>query len=111
MNDQELRDLGEDIEAREATTDREMEPAHAVRSRRAPRDPSEVYSLRIPVTRLAEVRRIAASERTTSAALLRRWVLERLDAEGQGDEDEEQAKAVTDALRRAISMIEHRRAS
>jgi hypothetical protein len=52
-----------------------------VRSRRRPKDPAQVYSLRVPVDRLDLVRQLAEQENTTQAALLRKWVLERLDQE------------------------------
>jgi len=40
-----------------------------------------VYSLRIPVDRLEQLRRLAAEKHMTPSALMRAWVLERLDAE------------------------------
>lgn len=57
-----------------------------VRSRRAPNDPSQVYSLRVPLSRLEAIRQLAASHNTTPAALLRSWVMERLDQETQRPE-------------------------
>ena len=45
-----------------------------------PRQPSQVYSLRIPVEKLDFLRRVAAEHNELPTALMRRWVLERLDA-------------------------------
>jgi len=66
--------------AEESEGGREL-PADLVRSTRPPRDPSQVYSLRVPVRRLEELRRRAESEGVEPSALMRRWVLERLDQE------------------------------
>ncbi len=79
-----------------------------VRSRRRPKDPAQVYSLRVPVDRLELVRQIAERENTTQAALLRTWVLERLDQElarqsGKGAPDHDRLLALVDELRAAIA--------
>jgi hypothetical protein len=47
--------------------------------RHPPRDPSQVYSVRIPVSRLEQLRRRAADEGVAPSALMRQWVIERLD--------------------------------
>ncbi len=44
-----------------------------------PRRPSQVYSIRIPVERIEQLRLIAANRGTTPTALIRDWVIERLD--------------------------------
>ena len=80
-----------------------------VRSRRRPKDPAQVYSLRVPVDRLELVRQIAEREKTTQAALLRKWVLERLDQElarqsGTAAPDNERLLALVDELRAAITQ-------
>ncbi|WP_264030546.1 hypothetical protein [Cellulosimicrobium sp. SH8] len=54
-----------------------------VRNRRVAKDPSQVYSLRIPVDRLAELRQVADRQGVAPSALMRRWVLERLDREAE----------------------------
>lgn len=46
-----------------------------------PRDPSQVYSVRIPVTELEKLRLVAEHKGVTPSALMRTWVLLRLDAE------------------------------
>jgi hypothetical protein len=46
-----------------------------------PKEPSQVYSVRIPVARLDELRKIAAGCEQAPSTLLREWVLERLDME------------------------------
>jgi hypothetical protein len=52
-----------------------------VRSRRPPKAPSMVYSVRIPVSRVEELRRVAAAAGMEPSAMVRHWVLERLDSE------------------------------
>lgn len=52
-----------------------------VRSMRAPKEPSQVYSVRIPTDRLDQLRRLAAARGAAPTALIRDWVVERLDAE------------------------------
>lgn len=60
--------------------------------RKAPRQPSMVYSVRIPVGRVEELRRVAAAAGLDPSAMVRQWVLERLDSEQwQGPEEEELA--------------------
>lgn len=44
-------------------------------------EPSQVYSVRIPVARIEEMRRLASEYGQAPSALLRGWVLERLDRE------------------------------
>lgn len=48
---------------------------------RPPKEPSQVYSVRIPVDRLEQLRRVAERRRVAPSALLREWVVDRLDAE------------------------------
>lgn len=69
-----------------------------VRNRRVPKDPSQVYSLRLPVDRLAELRQIADRSAVAPSALMRRWVLEKLDdiAEGRSRIAEMREEHVSD---------------
>lgn len=67
----------------------EREPAPAQRARRQATDPSQVYSVRIPVDRLAQLRALADERGETPSALLRRFVLERLDRESMPPQVEE----------------------
>ena len=53
------------------------------RSKRPPSDPSQVYSIRIPVSRLQKIRRLANRYNMRPTAMLRQWILERLDREEQ----------------------------
>lgn len=46
----------------------------------AARRPAQVYSVRIPVDRIDQLRSVAANEHTTPSALIRAWVVERLDS-------------------------------
>jgi aryl-alcohol dehydrogenase-like predicted oxidoreductase len=54
------------------------------RRKHPPRDPAQVYSLRIPVAQIEELRQLAADKGVTPSALMREWVLERLAAEKAG---------------------------
>ena len=51
--------------------------------RHPPRDPSQVYSVRIPAGRLEQLRQRATEEGIAPSALIRQWVIERLDANGE----------------------------
>jgi hypothetical protein len=42
--------------------------------------PAQVYSVRIPTDRIEQLRSVAISQGTTPSALIRMWVVERLDA-------------------------------
>lgn len=43
------------------------------------RGPAQVYSIRIPVERIEQLRVIAARQDVTPSALMRSWVIERLE--------------------------------
>jgi len=73
--------LAEEAEAAEAERDA---PQTYVRHRRPAKDPAQVFSLRIPVNRLGQLRKLAESRHSTPSALLRAWILERLEAESTG---------------------------
>jgi len=49
--------------------------------RRASTDPAQVYSIRIPVGLLDELRRIADREGLPPATMVREWVIERIQRE------------------------------
>lgn len=70
--------LADEAEAIEAHKDDEVS---LVRSRRVPREPSQVYSLRVPVDKLEELRIHAERQHLNPSALMRLWVLERLERE------------------------------
>jgi hypothetical protein len=55
---------------------------------RPAKEPSQVYSVRIPVARIEEMRRLANEYGQAPSALLRAWVLERLDSEHSRREPE-----------------------
>jgi aryl-alcohol dehydrogenase-like predicted oxidoreductase len=50
------------------------------RGRRRAKDPSQVYAVRIPVSRLRRLREVATDLGIQPSALIRQWVIERLDA-------------------------------
>jgi phage terminase small subunit len=59
----------------------ERAPARGQRARRNADGASQVYSVRIPVDRIAQLRRLAETRGVAPTALLRQFVLERLDIE------------------------------
>ena len=78
-----------DMLAREATEAKaradaeergEIAPAPGQRGRKHAEDPSQVYAVRIPVSRLRRLREVAASLDVQPSTLIRQWVIERLDA-------------------------------
>ena len=76
----------EDMRAEAARMD-ELEAEGALddlpfsRLRRYAKEPSQVYAIRIPTSRLAAIRRLAELRGEQPASLTREWVLERLDEE------------------------------
>ncbi|MBN6036538.1 hypothetical protein [Amycolatopsis sp. 195334CR] len=65
--------------------------------------PSEVYSVRLPVERLEELRSLADRRGVPPTALIRNWVLAQLDAANGGSGEtkqwEEELRETTDRLR------------
>lgn len=72
-----------DVLAREAeeSEQRRDQPTRLLRRARPPREPAQVYSVRMPVDRIDQLRQIAERAGVTPTALMREWVLERLDNE------------------------------
>jgi len=100
--------LADEAEAIEAHKDDEVS---LVRSRRIPREPSQVYSLRVPVDKLEELRIHAESQHLAPSALMRLWVLERLEQEtSHTDLPQLVRKAVHDELIEA-GLINQQRAA
>jgi hypothetical protein len=84
MTNQNIADLlANEAEQAEEHRDDELTPGY--RRARPSREPAQVYSLRIPVERLEQLRSLAADRHMTPSALMRAWVLERLDAEAIGE--------------------------
>ena len=71
--------LAEEAEQAERHRDDELTPGY--RRARPSREPAQVYSLRIPVEWLEQLRSHAADRHMTPSALMRAWVIERLEAE------------------------------
>jgi hypothetical protein len=58
------------------------------RLRRYAKEPSQVYAIRMPVSRLTAIRRLADHRKEQPTALLREWILDRLDREIAGNTGE-----------------------
>jgi hypothetical protein len=70
-----------DAEARAEAEERgEVAPTHGQRGRKHAADPSQVYAVRIPLSKLRKLRELAEQLDTPPTALIRQWVIERLDA-------------------------------
>ena len=83
MTQQNIADmLADEAEHAEQHRDDELTPGY--RRSHPPREPAQVYSLRIPVGQLDQLRRLAADRHLTPSSLMRSWVLDRLDAEAGG---------------------------
>lgn len=91
--------------AEESEAGREL-PANYVRSRRSARDPAQVYSLRVPVKRLEELRQLADAEGVEPSVLMRRWVLERLDEEKAGRQDASPTELLRGKLVQARRLLD-----
>lgn len=76
------REAAEAKQVAEAEDRGEAAPAPGQRARRqVTGEASQVYSVRIPVERLAQLRRLADERDVAPTVLLRQFVLERLDQE------------------------------
>jgi hypothetical protein len=96
--------LAEEAEASEAGRDL---PVEYVRAHGAPKEPSQVYSLRMPAKLLDQLRRLAEEEDIEPSALMRLWVIERLDAERDRRADQPApAVEIRAKLRQARELLE-----
>jgi len=69
-----------EAEARAEAEERgDIAPAPGQRGRKRAEDPSQVYAVRIPVSRLRRLRELAEEMGVAPSALIRQWVIERLD--------------------------------
>jgi hypothetical protein len=69
-----------EAEARAEAEDKgEVAQTPGQRGRKRASDPSQVYAVRIPASRLRELRSFAEQLDTQPTVLIRQWVLERLD--------------------------------
>lgn len=81
VRDMLAREAAEAKAAADAEDRGEREPAPGQRARRQAAEASQVYSVRIPVARLAQLRKLADERGVAPTVLLRQFVLERLDVE------------------------------
>jgi aryl-alcohol dehydrogenase-like predicted oxidoreductase len=78
-----MRENISDVLAKEAeeAEQRRDEPTRLVRRARPAREPAQVYSVRMPVDRIEQLRQVAERMGVSPTTLMRAWVLERLDNE------------------------------
>lgn len=95
--------LADEAEASEAMANVETP---MVRNRVKTKEPSQVYSLRIPVDRLEELRQRAEQQHVAPTVLMRRWILDRLDDEAEkGSQLEERRAALKDEYGEEALMV------
>lgn len=104
MADKELRDrIAAAVEDAEATPDDELE---WTRHQEPATSPTAVYSVRIPVDRIEELRQLAAERGVQPTALIRTWVLAQLDAVRSSDDYarrwERDVRATAEQLRKLL---------
>lgn len=77
-----------------------------VRALRQPKDPAQVYSVRVPVAQLEQLRTLAEARGETPSGLMRRWVVERLVLEttGSGSAGSVTFEAIQSAIDRAVTQ-------
>lgn len=102
---EELEQAAADAEA----TRNEPATRAAIRRSAGPADPGTVYSVRVPVSLIEQLRVFAETRGTTPSALMREWIIERLASESSGVEigtDQLQATAayLADVARRLDTM-------
>ncbi len=83
--------------------------AHEYAKPLPPRSPAQVYSVRIPVDRLADLKSLAESQRVPPSTMIRDWVLERLDSEKDPSSLESIAEEAARATARLKSAIKKSR--
>ncbi len=89
----------------------DIRPTPGQRGRKRAEDPSQVYTVRIPVSRLRRLRELADSLGIAPSALIRQLVIERLDETGVQDQPtmpEGEAQAI-DAERNGLRLGPPRR--
>jgi hypothetical protein len=102
-------EIAESLAAEAAEAEQHADEADhgpSYRRKYPPRDPAQVYSLRIPVAQIEELRQLAAGKGVTPSALMREWVLERMAAEKAGMPD---ALSVWERLREILAGLEEAR--
>ncbi|MGH3302037.1 MAG: hypothetical protein ACRDOK_10220 [Streptosporangiaceae bacterium] len=77
-----------EAEARAEAEERgDIAPAPGQRGRKRAEDPAQVYAVRIPVSKLRRLRELAEEMQIAPSALIRQWVIERLDESDRRNED------------------------
>jgi hypothetical protein len=82
-------------------------PANYVRARGAAKDMSEVCSFQVPKQLLGQLGHLAAAEGVEPSALMRRWVIERIEEARDGDDRRAvPVAAIRDKLHRARELLD-----
>ncbi|WP_034263967.1 hypothetical protein [Actinospica robiniae] len=115
--------LDDDLDDEASTGAVDPAPDAGRRAATALRPRSQVYSIRVPVERLEQVRRLAAERGVAPTVMLREWVLNRLDletgaaggqeppeADGPAAGSQDAASAEPEAAENSPAPVESRRA-
>ena len=81
-------------EAEEVGRQLDEPPRRMFHSRRQAADPSQVYSVRMPIGKLEQLRRLAAKAEMNPSSLMRQWILERLEEEANGGRNEKRLRRI-----------------
>ena len=104
-----------EAEARAEAEERgDVRPEPGQRGRKRAEDPSQVYTVRIPVSRLRRLRELAEDLGIAPSALIRQWVIERLDESGAQDQQtapERYVQTISSAARNELRLGPPRRHS
>lgn len=109
MTKQELKQATDDALRELNELDSSADRPAPVRARRNAKNPSQVYSLRIPVEQIEQLRQLAEARHETPSGLLRRWVLHRLELEFAGRGAEDQTADLDEQVDRAVGRALSRR--
>jgi|SRR5579885_3396578 len=92
-------------EAEDAEQHRDEPNGPMFHSRRPSVDPSQVYSVRMPVAKLEQLRQLAAKAEMNPSSLMRQWILERLDEEAQGGREEKRLRRIIREEMERVSRV------
>jgi hypothetical protein len=99
------------VEAAEAETRHDEAPGRLHRAHSTAGTTSQVYTLRMPAERLTELRAVAEQSGEQPSTLMRRWVLERLDAERAHQPDLADVQRALTAALHTLDHIAHQRSA
>jgi hypothetical protein len=79
MTEKNITEILDEVAQRAIEAESDERPRY--RNRKLGSNPSQVYSIRIPVSQLNDLRKLAQRRGEAPSAMMRRWVLERLQSD------------------------------